>query len=225
MRDLISACNAAGALARDHGLTFGMHNHWWEFEPVEGDRPIRLLHESLDPDIFWQLDVYWAQYGRRRSGGRARGVGAADRVAPLEGWPGRPRRADDGARRGGRSMSRESSGRLAHPADWVIELDDCATDSLEAARQSRVYLESLSGGGPGRSSPVKIATFNVNSVNARLPVLLRWLAESRPDVACLQELKAAAGEVPRRRAPGGGLPRDLARAEGVERRRHPGPGG
>ena len=37
---------------------------------------------------------------------------------------------------------------------------------------------------------MKIATFNVNSVNARLPVLLRWLAESRPDVACLQELKA-----------------------------------
>ncbi len=37
---------------------------------------------------------------------------------------------------------------------------------------------------------MKIATYNVNSVNARLPVLLRWLAESKPDVACLQELKA-----------------------------------
>jgi exodeoxyribonuclease-3 len=37
---------------------------------------------------------------------------------------------------------------------------------------------------------MKIATYNVNSVNARLPVLLRWLDESRPDVACLQELKA-----------------------------------
>jgi exodeoxyribonuclease-3 len=37
---------------------------------------------------------------------------------------------------------------------------------------------------------VKVATFNVNGVNGRLPVLLRWLAESRPDVACLQELKA-----------------------------------
>ena len=24
------------AIARDHGLRFGMHNHWWEFEPVEG---------------------------------------------------------------------------------------------------------------------------------------------------------------------------------------------
>jgi exodeoxyribonuclease-3 len=36
---------------------------------------------------------------------------------------------------------------------------------------------------------MKIATYNVNSVNARLPNLLRWLAESAPDVVCLQELK------------------------------------
>jgi exodeoxyribonuclease III len=37
---------------------------------------------------------------------------------------------------------------------------------------------------------VRIATYNVNGVNGRLPVLLRWLAESAPDVVCLQELKA-----------------------------------
>src|SRR4051812_38947593 len=37
---------------------------------------------------------------------------------------------------------------------------------------------------------MKIATYNVNGVSARLPVLLRWLTEERPDVACLQELKA-----------------------------------
>ncbi len=37
---------------------------------------------------------------------------------------------------------------------------------------------------------MKIATYNVNSVNARLPILLRWLNESAPDVVCLQELKA-----------------------------------
>ncbi|WP_254509393.1 exodeoxyribonuclease III [Anatilimnocola floriformis] len=37
---------------------------------------------------------------------------------------------------------------------------------------------------------MKIATFNVNGVNGRLPVLLRWLDESGPDVVCLQELKA-----------------------------------
>ena len=43
---------------------------------------------------------------------------------------------------------------------------------------------------------MRIATYNVNSVNARLPVLLRWLAETRPDVACLQELKAPQEKFP-----------------------------
>jgi exodeoxyribonuclease-3 len=37
---------------------------------------------------------------------------------------------------------------------------------------------------------MKIATYNVNGVNGRLPVLLKWLAEAKPDVVCLQELKA-----------------------------------
>lgn len=37
---------------------------------------------------------------------------------------------------------------------------------------------------------MKIATYNVNGVNGRLPVLLRWLKESQPDIVCLQELKA-----------------------------------
>jgi exodeoxyribonuclease-3 len=36
---------------------------------------------------------------------------------------------------------------------------------------------------------MKIATFNINNINRRLPRLLEWLAEARPDVVCLQETK------------------------------------
>jgi exodeoxyribonuclease-3 len=43
---------------------------------------------------------------------------------------------------------------------------------------------------------MKIATYNVNGVNGRLPVLLRWLEENNPDVACLQELKAPPEKFP-----------------------------
>src|SRR5437763_10532079 len=43
---------------------------------------------------------------------------------------------------------------------------------------------------------MKIATYNDNSVNARLPVLLTWLGQSKPDVACLQELKTADEKFP-----------------------------
>ena len=43
---------------------------------------------------------------------------------------------------------------------------------------------------------MKIATYNVNSINARLASLLRWLEETAPDVVCLQELKAPQDKFP-----------------------------
>lgn len=43
---------------------------------------------------------------------------------------------------------------------------------------------------------MKIATFNINGVNQRLESLLSWLKTSRPDVACLQELKAEQNRFP-----------------------------
>ncbi|WP_127754702.1 exodeoxyribonuclease III [Devosia sp. 1566] len=45
---------------------------------------------------------------------------------------------------------------------------------------------------------MKIATFNVNGINGRLAVLLRWLEEAAPDVVCLQELKAPDERFPRK---------------------------
>ena len=38
---------------------------------------------------------------------------------------------------------------------------------------------------------MKIATYNVNGIKARLPRLIEWLDETKPDVACLQELKSS----------------------------------
>jgi exodeoxyribonuclease-3 len=40
-----------------------------------------------------------------------------------------------------------------------------------------------------RTLDMKVATFNVNGVKARMPRLLQWLAEAQPDIACLQEIK------------------------------------
>lgn len=43
---------------------------------------------------------------------------------------------------------------------------------------------------------MRIATFNINGINTRLPNLLAWLDETRPDVVCLQELKASENRFP-----------------------------
>jgi len=43
---------------------------------------------------------------------------------------------------------------------------------------------------------MKIATFNINNINRRLPNLTRWLRAAKPDIVCLQELKATDEEFP-----------------------------
>ena len=43
---------------------------------------------------------------------------------------------------------------------------------------------------------MKIATFNINNIKRRLPNLLGWLRRAKPDIVCLQELKASDAEFP-----------------------------
>ncbi len=62
-------------------------------------------------------------------------------------------------------------------------------------KATKVYVHSLFKQ-PSLFQKMKIATYNVNGVNGRLPVLLRWLKEAKPDVACMQELKAPQEKFP-----------------------------
>ena len=56
----------------------------------------------------------------------------------------------------------------------------CIRDGTDIVDLKQIYLLQI----------MKIATYNVNGINGRLPVLLRWLEEAQPDIVCLQELKA-----------------------------------
>lgn len=56
----------------------------------------------------------------------------------------------------------------------------CIRDGTDIVDLKQIFLLQI----------MKIATYNVNGINGRLPVLLRWLEEAQPDIVCLQELKA-----------------------------------
>lgn len=45
---------------------------------------------------------------------------------------------------------------------------------------------------------MKIASYNINGINGRLGILLRWLGEADPDIVCLQELKCENNKFPER---------------------------
>lgn len=140
--ELISAFDEAGKLARDNGLSLGLHNHWWKFEPAGGIAPIRRFHEALAPEIFWQLDVYWAQTA---------GVDPVDIVAMLGSRLGSLHWKDGPALHGepmtalgrGKVDLRRIHHALTYPVDWIVELDECASDPLEAASEGLVLLRGL----------------------------------------------------------------------------------
>lgn len=56
----------------------------------------------------------------------------------------------------------------------------CIRDGTDIVDLKQIFLLQI----------MKIATYNVNGINGRLPVFLRWLEEAQPDIVCLQELKA-----------------------------------
>lgn len=143
IRRLAAEFNAAHAAAQADGLTFGIHNHWWECEPVEGQYPYRVLLDELDPAIFIEFDAYWAR------------VAGLDPVAAIAELGSRLPllHLKDGPARRHEPMAALGTGVLDIPAilraagdglEWaIVELDSCATDMFEAVAQSYNYLTSL----------------------------------------------------------------------------------
>jgi hypothetical protein len=41
------------------GLRFGLHNHWWEFEKVDGVYPFYYILQHGSPEKFFEIDTYW----------------------------------------------------------------------------------------------------------------------------------------------------------------------
>jgi sugar phosphate isomerase/epimerase len=140
---LVEEYNAANQSVRAAGLRLGLHNHWWEYELVEGARPYQVLLERCAPDIFFELDTYWAT------------VGGCDPVAVLgELGPRAPLLHIKDGPATGPDAPKTAVGTGAMPipailsaadhAEWlIVELDDCATDMLAAVEESYRYLRSF----------------------------------------------------------------------------------
>ena len=133
--------NEANAVARAQGLTLGYHNHWWECQLVNGRPAYQHLLECLDPNVFLEVDVYWAKTAGLDPAAMVRELG---RRAPLL-------HIKDGPAQQGAPMTAVGEGVLDFSALapvsaaewWIVELDECATDMLEAVHRSYRYLAGM----------------------------------------------------------------------------------
>ena len=141
VRRLVACYNEAHAATRDHGLEFGLHNHWWEFEPVNGAYPYRIFYERLHPDVFFEIDTYWVQTAGLDPATIIEELGSRVRFLHLKDGPavhGRPMMAlGQGALDFPRILSS-----IHHPVSWIVELDECASNIFEAVDLSLRFLQS-----------------------------------------------------------------------------------
>jgi sugar phosphate isomerase/epimerase len=148
-KELIGVYNEAGDFAKSNGLSFGLHNHWWEYRNRVGGRFVyEWLLEGVRNDIFFEIDTYWVKVAGQdpakiitQFGKRARFLHMKD--GPANWNDSLPKDNPD-------PMVALGKGTQNVPAivdaakgniDWmVIEMDKVATDVFEAIRESYDYL-------------------------------------------------------------------------------------
>jgi len=124
----------------DSGVRLGIHNHWAEFQPVEGVLPEDVILEQA-PNLFAQLDVYWIAVGGPDS---AETVARLKDRAPLL-------HIKDGMIDPPQPHTAVGQGVLDMPSiiaaadlavlEWlIVELDSCGTDMVQAVEDSYRYL-------------------------------------------------------------------------------------
>lgn len=149
IQELATVFNEANAFCKENGLSFGLHNHWWELEAhKDGRLPFKMLRELLDADIFFEIDTYWAKVAGQDP---AKIVADFGKRAPLL-------HIKDGPAKWNDAMDKDEPDPMlavgkgvqdfpsivkaaAGNTEWmIVELDNCATDMMTAVQESYTYL-------------------------------------------------------------------------------------
>jgi sugar phosphate isomerase/epimerase len=135
--------NEANAVAVAKGLSFGLHNHWWEFEPVEGQYPYHLWLEHLDPAVFFEIDTYWVQTAGLDPAAVLREFGERAPLLHIKDGPAVKEEPMTAVGEGVMDFPGILRAAGNHPEWLIVELDRCATDMLEAVTKSYRYLVAM----------------------------------------------------------------------------------
>jgi len=148
---LASAATAqkAAELLKPHGITFGIHNHYWEFDhQIDGRYPHEIFMAAA-PDVFAQIDTYWVKVGGADPAAIVKQYGARAPLLHIKDGPGSRKEAMTAVGKG--IMNWQAViGAAAETTEWlIVELDRCDTDMAEAVAESCRYLVA-NGFGKGR---------------------------------------------------------------------------
>ena len=143
----------AHALLVGEGYTFGVHNHWWEYQQVAGRYPYRFLLENLPPDVFFELDVYWMQTGGVDPAATIKEFGNRAPLLHLKDGPTKVGEPMVALGQGEVDIRGIISANRPHTEWLIVELDNCSTDIFEAIDESLRYLKGSAAGDDRADAP------------------------------------------------------------------------
>lgn len=142
IHDLCDRLNQGYEVAKANGLSFGIHNHWWEFGEVDGRLVHHIMLDLLDKEIFFELDTYWIKVAGQDPAAIVKNLGPRAPMLHIKDGP--ATREAPMTAVGDGVMDVPAILQAAVPDVWqIVELDRCATDILEATRKSYTYLAGL----------------------------------------------------------------------------------
>ncbi|MGB1288379.1 MAG: sugar phosphate isomerase/epimerase family protein [Aggregatilineales bacterium] len=140
--EMIAIVNEAYENVSAKGIKMGYHNHDFEFVTLaDGTLAYDAFLAQLHPDIFIELDTYWANLSGQDVPALLKKIQRPVPYLHIKDGPGEERNAPQVA--AGDGIMDIPAIINSHDADWlVVELDSCATDMLEAVEKSYQYLTS-----------------------------------------------------------------------------------
>jgi sugar phosphate isomerase/epimerase len=123
------------------GMTLALHNHWWEFQPIDGRPAYHHLQERV-PALEFELDTYWAaNFGACDPAAELARIGRRTPLLHIKDGPLIPKEPHVAVGQGSMDISRVIDAADDDTLEWlIVELDACATDMLSAVRESHEYL-------------------------------------------------------------------------------------
>src|SRR5581483_9550339 len=147
IRSICDELNHANQVLRASGLELLHHNHWQECGIVEGKPAYQHMLAFLEPTVGFEVDVYWAKTAGLDPLTMLQGLGKRAPLIHMKDGPASSQEAAMTALGEGVVDIRGVANATRTTADWwIVELDRCDTDMMQAVEKSFAYLKNLRDG-------------------------------------------------------------------------------
>jgi sugar phosphate isomerase/epimerase len=132
--------NEAAEAAAENGMTFGIHNHYWEFFQVDGQYVYQVIKERVKPEVFFQIDAYWVQTAGPDPAAVLKELGPRAPLVHVKDGPCVKEEPMQALGEGVTDFKSLVEAGSENTEWWIVELDRCATDMMEAVIKSYNYM-------------------------------------------------------------------------------------